>query len=88
MREMNASEASRNFSAVLDCVERGETIVVSRAGRRVAAITPAAVATGVTFNAVLQRWRGTDALDDALANNIATARAAASADSDADPWIG
>ncbi|MBV9721106.1 MAG: type II toxin-antitoxin system prevent-host-death family antitoxin, partial [Mycobacterium sp.] len=36
MREVTASEASRNFSAVLDSVERGEIIVVTRAGRRVA----------------------------------------------------
>jgi prevent-host-death family protein len=88
MHEISASEASRNFSAVLDSVEHGETIVVTRAGRRIASIAPAAAATGTVFNAVLERWRGADALDDALADNIAAVRAAASADADIDPWTG
>jgi prevent-host-death family protein len=33
MREISASEVSRDFAAVLDAVERGETIVVTRSGR-------------------------------------------------------
>jgi hypothetical protein len=38
------------------------------------------------LNAVLGRWRGADALDDAFAESIDTARAAASVDDDSDPW--
>ncbi|WP_235433709.1 MULTISPECIES: type II toxin-antitoxin system Phd/YefM family antitoxin [Protofrankia] len=38
---MTASEASRNFSALLDDAEHGETIMVTRSGRRVAVIMPA-----------------------------------------------
>lgn len=34
---MTASEASRNFSHVLDSAERGDAIVITRGGRRVAA---------------------------------------------------
>ena len=86
MREVTASEASRNFSAVLDSVERGEIIVVTRAGRRVASIAPAAAATGAALNAVLTRWRGAAALDDDFAEAIDTARAAASPEDDHDPW--
>ena len=86
MREITASEASRNFSAVLDSVEHGETIVVTRAGRRIASIAPAPAATGAAFNAVLGRWRESAALDDAFAEHIAAARAAASVDVDANPW--
>ena len=36
MRVMTASEASRNFSALLDAIERGETVAVSRGGKRIA----------------------------------------------------
>jgi prevent-host-death family protein len=86
MREVTASEASRNFSAVLDSVERGEIIVVTRAGRRVASIAPTPAATGAALNAVLTRWRGAAALDDEFAESIDTARAAASTEDDRDPW--
>jgi prevent-host-death family protein len=43
---MSASEASRNFSTVLDSAEHGETIVVTRAGHQVALIVPAPRANG------------------------------------------
>lgn len=88
MREMTASEASRNFSAVLDAAEHGETIVVTRAGRRVAAITPAPRANGGALRAVFERWQGNAALDDSLAARVNAVREAAAADLDADPWRG
>ena len=43
---MTATEASRNFSDLLDAVEAGETVVVTRGGRRVAEISPAPRHTG------------------------------------------
>lgn len=86
MREVTASDASRNFSAVLDSVEHGETIVVTRGGRRIASIAPAPAATGGALNAVLDRWRGSAAFDDEFADAIAAARAAASIEHDSDPW--
>jgi prevent-host-death family protein len=86
MREVTASEASRNFSALLDSVEHGETVVVTRGGRRIAAITPAPAANGGALNEVITRWRGSEALDDMFSENIADARAAASSEKDANPW--
>ncbi|WP_430623725.1 type II toxin-antitoxin system Phd/YefM family antitoxin [Mycolicibacterium sphagni] len=83
---MTASEASRNFSALLDSVEQGETVVVTRGGRRIAAITPAPAANGTALNKVIAKWHGSEALDDVFTESIAGARAAASTDKDADPW--
>jgi prevent-host-death family protein len=44
MKLMTATEASRNFAAVLDAAEHGETIVITRAGRRLALVGPAPTA--------------------------------------------
>jgi len=41
MKELTAVEAKVRFGAVLDAVERGEEIVVTRNGKPVARITPA-----------------------------------------------
>ncbi|MTD55900.1 type II toxin-antitoxin system Phd/YefM family antitoxin [Amycolatopsis pithecellobii] len=86
MREMSASEASRNFSAVLDAAEHGETIVVHRGGRRVALIAPAPRANGKALLEVVQDWRGRDALDEAFEENVAAARTSVTAELDSDPW--
>ncbi|HZU46242.1 MAG TPA: type II toxin-antitoxin system prevent-host-death family antitoxin [Mycobacterium sp.] len=83
---MSASEAARSFSAVLDSAEKGETIVVTRAGRRVALITPAPRANGAALRAVFERWRGNPALDEAFSSRVSAVREAASAELDADPW--
>ncbi len=40
MREVQASEAKTHLPSLLDAVERGETIVITRHGRRIARITP------------------------------------------------
>nr|WP_304048941.1 type II toxin-antitoxin system prevent-host-death family antitoxin [Jatrophihabitans endophyticus] len=50
---MSASEASRAFSAVLDQAERGETIVITRGGRRVATISGAPNGNWAAFCAAL-----------------------------------
>lgn len=86
MREMTASEASRNFSAVLDAADRGETIVVTRAGRRVATISPAAHANGAALRRVFERGRRNPALDDEFGARVDAAREAAAAHVDTDPW--
>lgn len=49
MRTVTATEASRSFAALLDEVEAGETVVVTRGGRRVAAIGPASAGNGSAF---------------------------------------
>src|SRR5690625_5750734 len=82
---MTASEALRCCSAVLDSVAGGETIVVTRAGRRVALITPASHANGAVLREVLEHWRYNPALDDAFAREVVAARDIASSESDTDP---
>lgn len=42
MREIQASEAKSHLSRLLDDVERGETIVITRHGRAMARIVPEA----------------------------------------------
>ncbi|MCP2316264.1 prevent-host-death family protein [Nocardia amikacinitolerans] len=46
MTTMTAAEAARNFSAVLDRAERGETITIVRHGMAVATIAPPTRKTG------------------------------------------
>jgi prevent-host-death family protein len=88
MRELTASEAGRHFSALLDAAERGETIVVTRSGQRIALIGPAPRANGAALRAVFDRWRGNAAVDDAFAANVTAGRSAVAADLDVDPWRG
>lgn len=83
---MTASEASRSFSAVLDCAEHGETIVVTRGGRRIATIAPAPEANGAALHALFDRWRGSSALDADLEGLVHEAGRAVSSDMDIDPW--
>lgn len=64
MREMTTSEVSRNLSAVLDEAERGETIAVTRSGKRVALIVPAPRANGAALAEVFRRWSGKLVIDD------------------------
>lgn len=40
MREIQASEAKTHLPALLDAVERGESIIITRHGRRIARISP------------------------------------------------
>ena len=40
MREVPASEAKAQLSALLDAVEQGETVAIKRHGRRVARLVP------------------------------------------------
>ena len=60
MKVITATEASRRFAAVLDEAEHGETIVVTRGGRRVAVIGPAPVAAGRAVKEMLRRHRRDD----------------------------
>ena len=46
MRTMTATQASRSFAALLDAAEHGEITVITRAGRRIAAIGPASAGNG------------------------------------------
>ncbi|QKW07989.1 type II toxin-antitoxin system prevent-host-death family antitoxin [Streptomyces sp. NA04227] len=53
MRLMTATEASRNFAALLDAAEHGESVVITRAGRRLAIIGPAPTGNGAALNDIL-----------------------------------
>lgn len=76
---------ARRFSAVLDGAEHGETIVVTRGGRRVALIVPAPRANGQAVSEVLTRWRGRLDIDDVFATHVAAA-GETTVDLDRDPW--
>ena len=53
--EINATEAARRFSGILDAVEhRGESFVIVRKGRPVARMGPAVKATGASIKQILR----------------------------------
>ncbi|MEC3995103.1 type II toxin-antitoxin system prevent-host-death family antitoxin [Actinacidiphila sp. DG2A-62] len=70
MKLMTATEASRNFAAVLDAAEHGETIVITRAGRRLALVGPAPTGNGGALNDALAGHRP----DDRFAEDVSGAR--------------
>lgn len=49
MKTMTATEASRDFASVLDRAEHGETIAITRGGRRLAILSPAPVGNGASL---------------------------------------
>lgn len=56
MKEISATDAARGFSALLDAVEHdGETFLVTRGGRGIARIEPAAGVTGAAVKALLRQ---------------------------------
>ena len=79
---MTATEASRAFATVLDEAERGQTIVVTRGGRRIAVIGPAAAASGRDLKALFREQRD---LGDDWASDVLAARAV-TADELRDAW--
>lgn len=82
MRTISATYASRGFSDLLDAVERGETISITRAGHVIAEIRPATISTGRRLREALERL---PPLDHALETDIASATALLS-DDESDPW--
>jgi prevent-host-death family protein len=81
MRTMTATEASRSFAALLDDVERGEVIVVTRGGRRIAAIGPVTAGNGTDVIELLR----TSGTDDAFAADVLAAREAVTSEGPAWP---
>ncbi|MFT4219055.1 MAG: type II toxin-antitoxin system prevent-host-death family antitoxin [Microbacterium sp.] len=82
MRTLTATEASRRFSDLLDAVENGESVVVTRGNRVVAEIRPAGGRTGRDLRAALE---GAPPLDADLMNDIESALQFV-ADDGADTW--
>lgn len=84
MRTISATEASRRFSDLLDAIEAGDTVTVTRGNRPIAEIRPAPQRTGRDLRAALA---GVLPPDDQFAADIADA-VSNLADEGADPWAG
>ncbi|MEP7022880.1 MAG: prevent-host-death protein [Actinomycetota bacterium] len=84
MRTITATEASRNFSGLLDAIERGETVTITRGHHVIAEIRPARRRTGADLRAALE---DVPPPDDRFAADIAGALALISGEED-DPWAG
>ncbi|WP_413452944.1 type II toxin-antitoxin system prevent-host-death family antitoxin [Georgenia phoenicis] len=82
MRTVTATEASRRFSELLDAIEAGEAVTVTRGNRPVAEIRPARRRTGRDLREALAQ---ADAPDDRFAADIAGA-VGGLAQEVADPW--
>ena len=74
MRTVDATEASRSFSALLDAVERGETVAITREGCRVAVIGLINAVNGAEVIALLEGCRRDDgfAADASLSRDAMT----------------
>lgn len=70
MRTMTATSASRGFSDLLDAVEHGDTITITRGGHAVAELRPAR---RHTVGALRERLADAPALDPAFETDIADA---------------
>ncbi|TDC75551.1 type II toxin-antitoxin system Phd/YefM family antitoxin [Streptomyces hainanensis] len=70
MRTMTATEVARNFASVLDRAEHGETIVITRGGRRLATLSPAPAGNG----AAIKDFLAAHAVDEDYAGDVAAAR--------------
>ena len=79
---MTATEASRKFSDLLDAIERGETVTITRGHHAVAEMRPARRRTGADLRAALA---DVPPPDDRFAADIADALALVKADG-SDPW--
>jgi prevent-host-death family protein len=79
---MTATEASRRFSDLLDAIERGESVTITRGNHPVAEIRPARRRTGADLRTALV---GIPAPDDRFADDIAAAVAMLEVDG-GDPW--
>ena len=58
MKDISATDAARRFSALLDAIEHdGESFRITRGGRPIARVVPAAQATGGAVKDLLRRHR-------------------------------
>ena len=70
MRTITATDASRSFAALLDEAERGQTVVITRGGRRIATLGPASAGNG---GAVLEMLASAS-VDQDFADDVRSAR--------------
>jgi prevent-host-death family protein len=81
MRTITATEASRSFAELLDNVEGGETVIITRAGRRIATVGPAITGNGREVRALIASRPD----DDQFAADVMAARDAVVSESPAWP---
>lgn len=82
MRTISATEASRRFSDLLDAIEAGDTVTVTRGNRPIAEIRPAPRRTGRDLRAALAECPPPD---ERFCEDIADAVANLTHE-EADPW--
>jgi prevent-host-death family protein len=82
MRTITATEASRNFSDLLDAIERGETVTITRGNHPVAEIGPARRRRGADLRTALDEIPPPDAR---FTESIAAALALLTSEG-SDPW--
>lgn len=82
MRNWTATEASRRFSELLDAIEHGETITITRGNRAIAEIGPARRRTGADLRAALA---DVPPPDDRFEADVDAARHLLTTD-EGDPW--
>lgn len=83
VRTITATEASRRFSDLLDAIEAGESVTVTRGSRPIAEIRPAVRRTGRDLHDALE---GIPRPDAGFAADIAEAVGALTLERD-DPWV-
>ena len=81
MHTLTATEASRSFASLLDEAERGETVVITRGGRRIATIGPVNASNGAEFLELL----AANTADEDFAADVLAARDAVILDGPAWP---
>jgi prevent-host-death family protein len=84
MRTITATEAARKFSDLLDAIEQGERVTITRGKTRVAVMEPAPRYTGADLRAALEKI---EPMDDEFERDVLSARAAVD-DEIRNPWDG
>jgi antitoxin (DNA-binding transcriptional repressor) of toxin-antitoxin stability system len=79
---MTATDASRNFSDLLDAIEAGETITITRGAHAVAEVRPARSRTGADLRSALE---GVPPPDDRFSEDVAGALTMIASEGN-DPW--
>lgn len=84
MRTITATEAARRFSELLDSIENGERVTITRGKVPVAVLGPAPRYTGVDLRVALE---SIEPLDDEFENDVLSARVVLD-DEVRNPWDG
>lgn len=75
MKTLSATDASRSFAGLLDAVERGESFVITRGGKRIASLAPATSGNGAAVKKLIA-----SVPDSEFASDVESARRAVELD--------